>query len=512
MSKLLLPPPTGYAGRDEEYDRFTKSMLDCRPAKSLGDVNPVDRPAVEEFVGKFVESCQAVGSGDPPGEETLRGWALECFGVDPARANRVAAFVLQPNYALRLNYVGRLPDEFADLAELRDLRVAGAGVIGIPGWVPDLPELCRIVWSGEFRSQNHRSGPPALEPRPLTVPADFGECPKLMHLGVRLDRVKSMVTETPGFRELRNLVVMGCPDLVQLPDMSAMRRLRRVRLESLPKVTSLPPGFGSQDNPADYSIHEVPLDPSPENMAPFRNAASVSWICYPFAEVPRWVARESPGLRYINLAGGEVRLIPDEIGDLGDLEVLKLDRCRNLEAIPESVGRLKSLKRLGLMHTEAMDVPPSLGDLVGLDWLSLNWIDLHGRQGDVPDEVWKLAYTGTKFVGIDRTVLSCWEGPPKVRRKELAPDRLFDLLLADIRKADDPGIIAERVWPALVKLFRELRWVDRRSLVGKIHAFMEFISGLGGDHSWKADLLNELLHNRFVEHQFPDHRSGFFFL
>ena len=97
--------------------------------------------------------------------------------------------------------------------------------------------------------------------------------------------------------------------------------------------------------------------------------------------------------RYSRLSGG----IPSELGELRELEVLKLGFSRLSGTIPPELGRLGNLRVLELSHSDLDGpVPPELGSLV-----NLLHMDLRNNQliGDVPTQFRNLSKLQTLFIG-----------------------------------------------------------------------------------------------------------------
>lgn len=73
----------------------------------------------------------------------------------------------------------------------------------------------------------------------------------------------------------------------------------------------------------------------------------------------------------ITLAGSRIKSLPESIGKLHSLKHLNLHNCY-LENLPERIGDLKSLKHLDLSRNQLESLPDSLFDLNSLETLKLN--------------------------------------------------------------------------------------------------------------------------------------------
>ncbi|KAL2662204.1 hypothetical protein AAZX31_02G028900 [Glycine max] len=72
-------------------------------------------------------------------------------------------------------------------------------------------------------------------------------------------------------------------------------------------------------------------------------------------------------LRYLNLSGGEFETLPESLCKLWNLQILKLDNCRNLKILPNSLILLKYLQQLSLKDCyKLLSLPPQIGKLTSL--------------------------------------------------------------------------------------------------------------------------------------------------
>ncbi|XP_047148180.1 disease resistance protein RGA2-like [Vigna umbellata] len=76
-------------------------------------------------------------------------------------------------------------------------------------------------------------------------------------------------------------------------------------------------------------------------------------------------------LRYLNLSQGNFKTLPESLGKLWNLHILKLDYCYRLKQLPNRLTRLKALQQLSLKDCYNLSsLPPHLGKLTSLKKLS----------------------------------------------------------------------------------------------------------------------------------------------
>lgn len=89
--------------------------------------------------------------------------------------------------------------------------------------------------------------------------------------------------------------------------------------------------------------------------------------------------------------------IPASLGNLTDLQRLRLDENRLSGSIPPELGRLKSLTVLALyINSLSGSIPPELGNLTSLEELLVQGNDL---SGSVPPEIGQLSELTRLSVG-----------------------------------------------------------------------------------------------------------------
>lgn len=95
---------------------------------------------------------------------------------------------------------------------------------------------------------------------------------------------------------------------------------------------------------------------------------------------------ESLGLKHMSLRGcSNLRKLPDSIGELRLLLSLDLS-CTYISALPDSIGRLESLIKLDLSHTKIAELPNSIGNLRQLKFMCLDCTEIR----ELTNSIWAL--------------------------------------------------------------------------------------------------------------------------
>lgn len=116
--------------------------------------------------------------------------------------------------------------------------------------------------------------------------------------------------------------------------------------------------------------------------------------------------------------------LPESIGNLKNLKVIKLDDCIALNQLPPTIGNLKSLERLIIVHCALTELPESVGGLYALKELQIkdcsaftiipeSFGDLicrkaHGEEGSALETVHFISCPGLVLCSQIKQALEIW--------------------------------------------------------------------------------------------------------
>ncbi|KAG0628651.1 hypothetical protein M758_1G043000 [Ceratodon purpureus] len=227
-----------------------------------------------------------------------------------------------------------LPHSFGSLNKLYDINLEGSGIQSLPESFGELSNL--EVLNMEKCSQLLSS-----------LPHTFGSLNKLRDINLAYSGIQGLLE---SFGELRNLVKLNlssCEELIIFPN--SLKQLINLNYLNLERsvVKDLLQLYG------DFSRFQA------------SNMSGKLVLLSNLSEILKH-------RRELDLAQFLFKSLPDSFGELSNLEVLSLRRCRNLILLPNSFGSLFNLKDLDLsFSTKLVSLPSSFGRLSNLEKLNL---------------------------------------------------------------------------------------------------------------------------------------------
>ncbi|GMQ27874.1 leucine-rich repeat domain-containing protein [Algoriphagus confluentis] len=92
----------------------------------------------------------------------------------------------------------------------------------------------------------------------------------------------------------------------------------------------------------------------------------------PISKFPEVITKSYHQLTFLSLSHNNIHSLPENIGNLQELDTLIINYVPNLGRLPESFGNLKKLKYLDLEFSGLTHLPESFGELSSLNYLELS--------------------------------------------------------------------------------------------------------------------------------------------
>ncbi|XP_050245511.1 disease resistance protein Roq1-like isoform X2 [Quercus robur] len=229
-----------------------------------------------------------------------------------------------------------------------------------------------------------------------TIPENMGNMKCLQSLNLDFTAIKELPSSIGGLIGLTSLTLRGCKNLVCLPNTICCLKslecldLSGTAIKELPSSIECLPSLTSLDM---HGCKNLVCLPNTTCGFQFHGALDLS-TCSRFKNLPEnpWIIERLGRLDLSETAieefpssiGGLIGLtsltlrsckklvcLPNTICCLKSLECLDLSGSSNFENLPENLGNVKGLKMLLLDFTAIMELPSSIGGLIGLTSLTL---------------------------------------------------------------------------------------------------------------------------------------------
>lgn len=170
-------------------------------------------------------------------------------------------------------------------------------------------------------------------------------------------------------RKEQNWFFSAGPHLQNFPSEEETRDCKRISI------------FGS-------NVHDLPIDFKCPNLVSL-------WLMKNsrLLKVPEGFLSNLTCLRVLELSNSPIRWLPSSVGQLGQLEFLNLQHCRQLKDLPDSICNLSRLQTLNLTSCMRLQsLPSGIGELKHLKHLRLQNCD---RLKGIPDGIFQLTSLNT---------------------------------------------------------------------------------------------------------------------
>ncbi|KAB2092139.1 hypothetical protein ES319_A02G008200v1 [Gossypium barbadense] len=219
-----------------------------------------------------------------------------------------------------------------------------------------------------------------------------GQCPSLEVLDIRArEKLSHIGSELPTFTKLRKLRIVNCPNLRSIPRIhidfcpsltelnftgvggglirllpACNNRLFNLTLSDLPDLRSIPESLGNCRCLNHLTIKRCPTLRSIPNgllgSSFWLRSLDIGGFSEELEEFPGFdsIRRLSASLKKLRLLGwAKLSSLPYQLQHLTALEELEIQRFQGIEALPDWLGNLSSIKRLGIDSCDKLVYLPS---------------------------------------------------------------------------------------------------------------------------------------------------------
>ncbi|CAN6903542.1 unnamed protein product [Brassica oleracea] len=191
----------------------------------------------------------------------------------------------------------------------------------------------------------------------VKVPRSVGNLSKLLQLDFSYcSNLTEFLVDVSGLKSLEKLFLSGCSNLIVFPEnIGDMPCLKELLLGDT-AIKNLPVGVGTLPDTRSSTRTR------PEKFEPKSEPKSIQ-------ELPLCIGMLA-SLEELNLTATALKNLPSSIGKLKNLQKLYLMHCASLSKLPDTINELKSLKKLFINGSAVEELPLNPGSLPSLTGFS----------------------------------------------------------------------------------------------------------------------------------------------
>ena len=253
---------------------------------------------------------------------------------------------------------GPIPQEIADLTDLRTLRLVGNAVTALPPEIGDLTLLVELDLDGNQLS---------------SLPPEIGDLRQLRRLDVGRNQLSSLPADIGNLGALLWFSATGNA-LTELPpefgDLIALQYAYVGRNQ----LTELPPEIGNLTYLLDLNLRENRLRSLPPQIGDMSQLGNLVLSENSLTELPPEIGRL--GIEYLFLEYNDLDTLPPEIGAMDALHSIFV-RGNGLRSLPPEIAEITNLRTIDARDNSLTELPDEIVELSDqLEQLSVNGNEL----------------------------------------------------------------------------------------------------------------------------------------
>jgi len=262
---------------------------------------------------------------------------------------------------LRSNQIGRFPNSIFSLTTLKFIDLSHNNIITLPEGIQSLESL---EWLN-LRYNNL-----------MEIPSSIGALTNLKVLDLKHNKISNLPTTISNLTSLELLNLHG-----------NQFNIIPLALKDLPSLKTLKLGLNNLKSIPEWikNLHSL------KKLGLGGNKA--------LSKFQEWI-EFLPPLVELNLYDNDIKKLPDSIGELNSLEILKLPN-NQLNELPESVMKLSKLKKLDLSWNDITELPDWISSLSSLEELNLRGNKLVA----LPENISSLSSLKILNVTLNKTIV-----------------------------------------------------------------------------------------------------------
>ncbi|KAL3744348.1 hypothetical protein ACJRO7_013590 [Eucalyptus globulus] len=228
---------------------------------------------------------------------------------------------------------------------------------------PNLEEIDPSIGDAKYLTSLILSGCHKLK----KLPSQIGKLKRLISLNLSFCyALEELPKEMGQLEELKELNAHDCNSLVGLPDsISHMVNLSTLDLRWCEKFKELPESIGSLVKLQCLLLGNMAL--------PSEHGEGYEWesyVIYQFDHIPYSIGKLE-SLTELHFTCAQISKLPESIGDLKNLKILKIAGCEELSSLPSTISKLGKLEELDAIACDSLKGGVSINGLSSLKILRL---------------------------------------------------------------------------------------------------------------------------------------------
>jgi Leucine-rich repeat (LRR) protein len=278
--------------------------------------------------------------------------------------------------------VTSLPRELWQLPSLEELVVESNIIPSLPAEVEELRAIksieiyLNLVWSEALDQSNFQKIDRLKNLKSFIIDVNFYP---LTHFPVSIGALTNLL----------DLRFSAC-GLVNFENMSTSvgglsECLKKLTIEHCRSLEGIPPEIWSLSNLEELNFQHNLFSTIPNEIGCLSNLQVLKLTCCgTIRSLPTGIGQLNNLVRIQISDCGGFRTIPPEIGRLKNLETLDIHNCGNLTALPDEIGSLTKLQDLMLFRVGLRSIPATIGSLQNLSHLKIdNCVSLESLPSEI---------------------------------------------------------------------------------------------------------------------------------
>jgi internalin A len=261
-----------------------------------------------------------------------------------------------------------LPNELANLTQLRKIDLSGIPLEAFPDWITAYQSLEELI---------------AVRINLEAIPDSLAQLQSLQQLYLNSNQISAIPDSLAQLQSLQQLD-LSSNQISAIPDsLAQLQSLQQLNLSSN-QISAIPDSLAQLQSLQQLNLSSNQISAIPDSLAQLQSLQQLNLSSNQISAIPDSLA-QLQSLQQLNLSSNQISAIPDSLAQLQSLQQLNLN-SNQISAIPDSFAQLQSLQQLYLNSNQISAIPDSLAQLQSLQQLYL----FNNQISAIPDSLAQL--------------------------------------------------------------------------------------------------------------------------